>query len=77
MCSICRRTPCHPRCPNYDPRQDAVFTCAECDEYILDGENYIDTLVGPIHLDCAEGMALHDVLAVLDVEIHTAEKEVP
>ena len=76
MCSICRRTPCHPRCPNYDPKDDAVFLCQECGEYILEGEEYIETLSGPIHTDCAESMTLSELMEAFGETIRTAEKEV-
>lgn len=44
MCDECRKTPCDPRCPNYEPQ--TVITCAECgyeltdgdEAYLLDGE---------------------------------------
>ena len=75
ICSVCRQTPCHPRCPNYDPKQDAVYVCSDCGEYILEGEEYIETLAGPIHADCAEGMILSELLTLLGERILTAEKE--
>ena len=73
MCSLCRQNPCHPRCPNYDPEQDAVYTCAECGEPILSGEEYIDTLSGQIHRECAEEMSLSELLRALGETIQTAE----
>lgn len=75
MCMICRQTPCPPRCPNFDPAPWTVYTCEECREGILDGEEYIETTTGYIHKDCAEGMTLTELCKALGVEIRTAEKE--
>jgi hypothetical protein len=38
MCDICRRVPCHPRCPNAtDPVP--IFTCYVCQNEIYEGED--------------------------------------
>lgn len=38
MCEECRRTPCHPRCPNaQDPIP--VFICSGCGQDIYEGED--------------------------------------
>lgn len=38
MCSECLQSPCHPRCPNYDP---PVFDeCDCCGSEIYEGEDY-------------------------------------
>lgn len=75
MCSICRQNPCHPRCPNYDPAVDTVYTCEECGEGILDGEEYIETMTGYLHTDCASGMTLSELTKALGVDIQIAHKE--
>ena len=36
MCSICRQTPCHPRCPNYEPVVAEI--CSECGAEIYEGD---------------------------------------
>ena len=36
MCNECRRTPCHPRCPN--AVQKAVCECEQCGDDIYEGE---------------------------------------
>lgn len=41
MCSECRQTPCHPRCPNAD-EPPIVCLCDNCGEAIRDGyEMYV------------------------------------
>lgn len=52
MCSECRYTPCHPRCPNYVPK--TIFYCDLCGEPIEEGEEFykIDNL--NFHEDCLE-----------------------
>lgn len=45
MCSECRMTPCHPRCPNApDPVETPVFVCSGCPTEIMDGEDYFEIL---------------------------------
>ena len=41
MCSICRQTPCHPRCPNA-PEPPSFGKCVKCNTKILDGDDYYD-----------------------------------
>ena len=44
MCDICRRSPCHPRCPYSEPRP--LVECDKCERgiyaddeyYVIDGE---------------------------------------
>lgn len=75
MCMICRQTLCHPRCPNFDPTPYEVYKCEECDEAIMDGEEYIETITGYVHTECAEGMTLPELCKALGVDVHTAHKE--
>ncbi len=45
MCAECRRTPCHPRCPNAkDPEEIPVYVCSGCSTDIVDGEDYWEIL---------------------------------
>lgn len=41
MCMVCRKTPCHPRCPN-TPEPKPIMRCADCGEGIYDGDEYYD-----------------------------------
>lgn len=75
MCMICRQTPCHPQCPNFDPTPYEVYTCEECGEAIMDGEEYIETMAGYVHRECAEDMTLPELCKALGVDIQTAQKE--
>ena len=77
MCPVCGKIRCDHRCPNYDPADDAVYVCSDCGEFILEGEEYIDTPVGPIHAECAESMTLSELMMALGEMVLTAEKEVP
>lgn len=43
MCEICRRSPCHPRCPNA-PDPIPVYLCAGFGHDIYEGELYWDVL---------------------------------
>lgn len=40
MCSECLQTPCHPRCPNYDPPVWGECDC--CGSEIYDGDYYYE-----------------------------------
>lgn len=52
MCDICNLTPCDYRCPNYVPKKP-IYHCVECDEPILDGEEFIMSPSGKTkHLQC-------------------------
>lgn len=41
MCEICRRTPCHPSCPNA-PEPSIFDHCVECGYEIYDGDEYYE-----------------------------------
>lgn len=72
MCSICRQSPCHPRCPNYVPLKASHY-CSFCGDGIYDGEKYIENLDGEYrHYDCFYGM--RDLLEWLGYEVKTMEK---
>lgn len=53
MCELCRRIPCHPRCPNADPPK-RVFICSGCGEDICEGEFYYDILGEQFCKTCIE-----------------------
>lgn len=54
MCDICLQYPCHPRCPNYQPKIKCC--CDECGEEIYKGEEYWTDDGGYIYCseECAE-----------------------
>ena len=35
MCDICRHYPCHPQCPNSEPKR--ICCCEQCGEEIYEG----------------------------------------
>lgn len=72
MCNLCRREPCHPRCPNYIP-QKATRYCSVCGEGIYSGEEYIENLDSEYrHYDCFQG--IRDLLDWLGYKVMTMEE---
>lgn len=53
MCEECRRSPCHPSCPNADEEMP-VYYCDSCGEGIYDGEEYYPLFDGHYCVDCIE-----------------------
>lgn len=73
MCDICRKTPCHPRCPNYIPPK-ANHYCSVCNDGIYEGEEYIVNDDGDYrHYECFYG--LRDLLEFLGYDIKTMEND--
>lgn len=73
MCGICKKNPCHFRCPNYSP-QKSMYYCSSCGEEICEGEEYIENSNGGYcHYDCFHGM--RNLLEWLGYEIKTMEEE--
>lgn len=71
MCSICFKTPCDTRCPNYISKR-AKHCCSICGGGILDGEEYIENDEGEYrHWDCFSGMK--DLLEWLGYSVRTME----
>ena len=62
MCSECRQSPCHPRCP-YAPEPKAVFICSGCSHEIYEGDDYWDIMGEQFCEECidkAKGVAEYD-----------------
>lgn len=74
MCSECRMTPCHPRCPNA-PEPAAVYTCKICKEPITEGEEYYEMDAEFYHEECFEDNAVKILLEECGAMKGTAEKE--
>ena len=71
MCNVCRKNPCHPRCPNYEPPK-AFHYCSICSEGILNGEEYIENDCGEYaHWECFSGT--RDLSEWLGIEVKTME----
>ena len=51
MCEECRRTPCHPQCPNADEPQ-VVYECVHCHYGIVEAESYYNVDGEPWCEDC-------------------------
>lgn len=77
MCEICRRSPCHPRCPNA-PGVIHVFICSGCGEDIYDGEDVYQILGEQYCERCIEESARiaeeELVCFVSDEVIHVGEE---
>lgn len=74
MCSMCLKTPCHPRCPNA-PEPVAVYSCCKCGEGIFGGEKYLDSSEGKICEDCLDDMTADEWLELFGESLAIAEKE--
>jgi len=73
MCSLCKKTPCDSRCPNYVPSK-ATHYCSACGEGIYTGEEYLENDNGEYrHYDCFYGM--RDLVGWLGHEVKTMENE--
>lgn len=75
MCDICRRTPCHPRCPNAEEKV-TEFVCFYCDEPIEFGEEFLKSDVGnTVHAECFSSMDREDVFRFFgeDEKVQSAE----
>ena len=71
MCNVCRKTPCHLRCPNYESPK-ATHYCSICNEGIYDGEEYIENDCGEFaHWECLSGT--RDLAEWLGIEVKTME----
>ena len=71
MCSICRQTPCHPRCPNA-PEPVPVHTCVLCDEGIYEGDEYYDSGDGPVCKECMEDKTTAELMEMFGESYSTA-----
>ena len=59
-----------------DAPQVLIVHTHGCEAYTMpEGEEYIETLSGPVHADCAEGMTLSELMEAFGETIRTAEKE--
>jgi len=72
MCAICHQSPCHPRCPNFDPSPWICGTCVDCGEPIMDGDEYIVTDKGTMHWDCFTDLGYREMVERLGGEVKTA-----
>ena len=73
LCEICKKDPCHFRCPNYSP-QKSMYHCSSCGEIICKGEEYIENLNGEYrHYDCFHD--IRDLLEWLGFDIRTMEED--
>lgn len=74
MCSLCLRSPCDARCPNA-PAPPAVYTCKDCGEDIVPGDEFAEIDGEYYHIECLEDMTTRELLKLFDVYTETAEME--
>lgn len=74
MCAICHQSKCNCRCPNA-PDPVGIYTCAECGEGILEGDEYVEDNGKKYHLDCLDDMGIKKALTLLGIDVQTAEVE--
>lgn len=72
MCEICKRYPCHPRCPNYNPTRTKYY-CSICGDGIYVGDEYIKNDYGKYtHLSCVDYG--NELIKFLGYEVKTMEE---
>ena len=74
MCEICRKTPCHPRCPNA-PEPKPVERCCLCGEGICEGDEYLNTKDGCECKDCKKKKTKNQKKELIGESLTTAERE--
>ena len=77
MCEYCHNIPHLRGCPNEDLSPWEVYKCVECDEPIYDGDDYVETTKGKMHLECLTNHADKQMLELVGVEVETAHIELP
>ena len=71
MCSLCMRTPCHPRCPNA-PEPEPIMRCIECGEGIFEDDKYYDSCSGAICKECMDDKNTSELMELFGEEFSTA-----
>lgn len=65
MCSVCRKNPCDPRCPNAEePKPE--FYCELCGRPVYGGDEYFETPIDGAKI-CVECVCNMDALEVLEM----------
>lgn len=72
MCEICMQSPCPAGCPNADEPQK-VYTCEECKDGILEGEEYVLLEDGFFHFECLYNMSVKEIVKACGYKVETAE----
>lgn len=72
MCDICLHTPCLHGCPNEDLSEGAVYQCTDCENYIYDGDEYMETKKGIMCWDCFTEYTDREKMELLGIEIEKA-----
>lgn len=74
MCVICGSLRCRTGCPNA-PAPVAIYSCEECGEGILPGDEYAVIDGVHYHLDCLEEMDIHTLLGLFGTYTETARED--
>lgn len=65
---------CPSGCPNV-PEPKGVYRCSDCDEPIVEGEEYAEIDGEYYHVECLEMKSTREILEMFGVGTHPAEVE--
>lgn len=69
-CPYCRGIGEHDyRCPLWQPSKKARVKCGYCDEYIFEGDDYVEINGWTYHKDCLTVNRLLDLMGVITKEM--------
>lgn len=72
MCSVCRQSPCHPRCPNA-PEPAPVAYCRICYEPLFAGDKHYDGICK----GCLDDMDTEEWLELFGEDMKEIKEERP
>lgn len=73
MCRVCHMNPCHPACPNAEPK--SICECAECGEPIYKGDRVAEINGDYYHTECLETIGIEKLLDICDIDVFDADSE--
>ncbi|MBQ3588974.1 MAG: hypothetical protein II980_00845 [Clostridia bacterium] len=73
MCYICKQTPCHQACPDFE--NSSFDICAECGSYICQGQEFYELKGNKYHEECISMLTSTDILDVLKITPQVFLKE--
>lgn len=71
MCEVCRKSPCHPRCPNAG-EPEARIKCEKCGHGIMEDEEYLEADGGPVCWWCLSDMSAREIVEVCGAMLQRA-----
>ncbi len=74
MCEICRHSPCHSQCPNYEPR--AFYICDICGDPIVAEDEFVEIDDKYYHIDCLnDNYTPSEILEMLGISTRIAMED--